>query len=204
MVTKHFATLVYRSQYDKADRRKLIRELLNESITFADLDNVGNDWSAENYPFGYTSYSSHLMLEKQSPYFQQLEKWIFREVKKYGKLLKIDFDQGEIVLSNLWINIMEKGCQHSSHLHPLSTISGTFYLNTPRSSGDFVFEDPRMSHFMGSAPRIADSGEDRLVKISPKAGELILFESWLRHEVRTHQGEEPRVSISFNYDWKWK
>jgi uncharacterized protein (TIGR02466 family) len=30
---------------------------------------------------------------------------------------------------------------------------------------------------------------------------VVLFESWLRHEVAANQAEEDRVSISFNYHW---
>jgi uncharacterized protein (TIGR02466 family) len=34
-----------------------------------------------------------------------------------------------------------------------------------------------------------------------RAGELILFESWLRHEVVANPVRSERISISFNYDW---
>jgi uncharacterized protein (TIGR02466 family) len=33
------------------------------------------------------------------------------------------------------------------------------------------------------------------------AGNVILFESWLRHEVSANPVAEDRVSISFNYNW---
>jgi uncharacterized protein (TIGR02466 family) len=40
------------------------------------------------------------------------------------------------------------------------------------------------------------------VKYKAEAGKLILFESWLRHEVSANQSDEERISISFNYDWR--
>ena len=39
------------------------------------------------------------------------------------------------------------------------------------------------------------------VTIPARPGELVLFESWLRHEVVPHRGPRERVSISFNYSW---
>ena len=34
-----------------------------------------------------------------------------------------------------------------------------------------------------------------------RAGRVVLFESWLRHEVPPNQSSSERVSISFNYSW---
>jgi uncharacterized protein (TIGR02466 family) len=33
------------------------------------------------------------------------------------------------------------------------------------------------------------------------AGHVVLFESWLRHEVAQNPVTAERVSVSFNYDW---
>jgi uncharacterized protein (TIGR02466 family) len=33
------------------------------------------------------------------------------------------------------------------------------------------------------------------------AGHLVLFESWLRHEVAPNPIDEERISVSFNYNW---
>lgn len=202
---KYFSTLFYENQLPLPLSRTLLPQLLKESYIFCELDTVGLEWSDENYPSGYTSYSSSLDLPNQSPYFADLKKWLDREVKKFAKKLEIDFEQGHLELSSLWINIMGPNCQHPSHLHPLSTISGTFYLKFPKKSGIFRIEDPRLSQFMGSAPRKPSTNDTnkRFIDIVPAAAKLILFESWLRHEVKVNQSKDERVSISFNYDWKW-
>jgi uncharacterized protein (TIGR02466 family) len=36
--------------------------------------------------------------------------------------------------------------------------------------------------------------------IGAAAGAVVLFESWLRHEVPANPGAE-RISVSFNYGW---
>jgi uncharacterized protein (TIGR02466 family) len=46
-----------------------------------------------------------------------------------------------------------------------------------------------------AAPRDAQP----FVYVTPAERTLILFESWLRHEVPPNQAREDRISVSFNY-----
>ncbi|MGH8236944.1 MAG: TIGR02466 family protein [Steroidobacteraceae bacterium] len=41
----------------------------------------------------------------------------------------------------------------------------------------------------------------RWVELQAQAGSLVLFESWLRHQVPPNPAASPRISISFNYNW---
>jgi uncharacterized protein (TIGR02466 family) len=65
------------------------------------------------------------------------------------------------------------------------------------------FEDPRLDRFMAAPPRKPGSRtENRPWIIVPaEAGSLVLFESWLRHEVAPNPVTAERISISFNYSW---
>ncbi|HEY8271605.1 MAG TPA: TIGR02466 family protein, partial [Pseudobdellovibrionaceae bacterium] len=89
------------------------------------------------------------------------------------------------------------------HIHPLSVISGTYYVQTPKDCGSIKFEDPRMVGFMASPPRKENAQErnKRFVELKPQAGNVVLFESWMRHEVPQNKSDIERISISFNYDW---
>ena len=42
---------------------------------------------------------------------------------------------------------------------------------------------------------------ERTISYAAQAGTVILFESWLRHEVPANPTVEERVSVSFNYAW---
>lgn len=184
-------------------------QILRECQAFRKLDRAGVRWSRENYPGGYTSYSSVTDLPDRSPTFARLRESIDREVSRYARELDLDLDagrgrgRGRLRMTECWINIMGAGAHHSFHLHPLSAVSGTYYVQMPRGAGAFKIEDPRIACFMGSPPRKlrARLANRRYCDISTRAGELLLFESWLKHEVPTHLGAEERVSISFNYDW---
>ena len=177
--------------------------LLRECHAFRELDSGGERWSRKNYLFGYTSYGSITDLPNRSPSFARLRQAIDREVKRYARQLEMDLGGGRLEMSSCWINIMGHGTHHSFHLHPLSVISGTYYVSVPQGSGCFKIEDPRLGYFMASPPRPprARLENQRFVELAPKAGQLLLFESWLKHEVPANHSHEERVSISFNYDW---
>jgi uncharacterized protein (TIGR02466 family) len=98
---------------------------------------------------------------------------------------------------------MGRGAVHGLHLHPLSTISGTYYVAVPRGAPGLKFEDPRLERFMAAPPRRADARRALRpwVSVVARPGGLLLFESWLRHEVPANSVAGERISISFNYSW---
>jgi uncharacterized protein (TIGR02466 family) len=106
-------------------------------------------------------------------------------------------------MTDCWVNIMPRQVVHSLHLHPLATISGTYYVYTPRGSAGLKLEDPRLDRYMATPPLKVNARTDRQrwVVLNPGAGSLVLFESWLRHEVPPNPAASPRISISFNYNW---
>jgi uncharacterized protein (TIGR02466 family) len=73
----------------------------------------------------------------------------------------------------------------------------------PAGTPGIKFEDPRLDRFMAAPPRKAGAKrETRPWGTFPAAaGQLVLFESWLRHEVVPNRVDAERVSISFNYNW---
>ncbi len=182
---------------------KLNRELLDEAYKISQIDKAGQAWSHKNYPGGYTSYGSMSQLQKFSSTYGDLEKLINPLVRQFIKHTEMDIHGKELRMNSCWLNIMPKHVVHSMHMHPLSVVSGTYYLKIPKGSGGIKFEDPRMGLFMASPARKENARieNQRFVTLQPKVGEVILFESWMRHEVPTNQAASDRVSVSFNYDW---
>ena len=39
------------------------------------------------------------------------------------------------------------------------------------------------------------------IYVAPEVGDVLLWESWLRHEVPINLADEERISVSFNYGW---
>lgn len=187
----------------RGDLRRFNQQLLRECLQLAEDDVAGQRWSTRNYPGGYTSYNSVSRMQQLSPTFALLEKRLNRHVSRYVSDLELDMTGRELAMTDCWVNIMPPQVVHSLHLHPLSTISGTYYVQTPKRSSALKFEDPRLDRFMAAPPRRRDCKPEHRswYSLAAEAGKLVLFESWLRHEVPPNTSRQPRVSISFNYNW---
>ena len=198
-----FPTEIHTARMPASRARTLNPRLIREAWLHHEQDREGVRWSRKNYPAGYTSYSSMTDLPEISSNFRQLREWIDREVRKYVNTLELDLLGGRLQMTTCWVNIMGPLSHHSFHIHPLSVISGTYYLQVPKDSGRFRIEDPRLDAFMGRPPLKKNCRRDHRshVAIDPEPGMLLLFESWLRHEVPANLGKSERISISFNYDW---
>jgi uncharacterized protein (TIGR02466 family) len=96
---------------------------------------------------------------------------------------------------------LKGGGHHSGHIHPNSIISGTFYVEVPPGSGAIRFEDPRLPSMMAAPSRRKDAPLELqpFVTVEPRRGLLLLWESWLRHEVLPGKARGERLSISFNF-----
>ncbi len=170
--------------------------MLEQTIrTLPEIDEAGVRWSRKNYPKGYTSYGSLSELHLQFSVFERLKLHLDREARSFAKKAGIRFPRGELRLSALWANLMPADCYHAFHLHPNSIVSGTFYVAVPPGSGPLRIEDPRAPLFMACPPRKMQ------IDLQPRAGEVILFESWMKHEVPPNRAAGERISVSFNYDW---
>ena len=198
-----FPTLIHTARLADKDWAAFNRQLLRECHQLAHDDLAGQRWSAKNYPGGYTSYNSVCRMQQMSPTFAALERKLNRHVASYARALALDLEGRQLAMTDCWVNIMPQLVVHGLHLHPLSTISGTYYVQTPKGCSAIKFEDPRLDRFMAAPPRRSDcKPEQRPWFIVPaEAGKLVLFESWLRHEVAPNPVKTERISISFNYNW---
>ena len=198
-----FPTFIYTAKLQHRGWQPFNRRLLHECRQLAHDDIAGQRWSAKNYPGGYTSYNSVSRMHRMSPTFALLERKLNRHVAAYARSLQLDLTGRELSMTDCWVNIMPKHVVHGLHLHPLSTISGTYYVQTPKGCSTIKFEDPRLDRFMAAPPRRSDCRPELRPWFveSAEAGKLVLFESWLRHEVAPNPVLTERISISFNYNW---
>ena len=178
----------------------LIADLARSIRLLSREDQAGRRWSSEHHYAGYTSYASLNDLTKRDPIFLKLAGLLNRHARLFAKECALDLGRRPR-LDSLWVNLLKSGGHHSGHIHPNSIISGTFYVEVPEGSGDIRFEDPRLQMMMANPPREADAPEElrSFVSVEPKPGLLLLWESWLRHEVLPGKGRKERLSISFNF-----
>lgn len=142
-------------------------------------------------------------LDTRAPEFGELKRVVDRHVAAFAGAAAFDLARKRLKLDNIWINILGPGGIHTSHIHPHSVVSGTFYAEVPEGASAIQFEDPRLGFMMAAPTRLpdADRSLQPFVTFAPKPGDLMLWESWLRHEVTMNHAGADRISVSFNYRW---
>jgi uncharacterized protein (TIGR02466 family) len=110
--------------------------------------------------------------------------------------------------ANMWANINRSGHGNEFHSHPGSFWSGVYYVDDggidadPALGGELEFMDPRGPGPAMYAPHLAfgklglSVGANETVR--PKSGRLVMFPSWVLHQVRPYGGNAQRISIAFN------
>ena len=175
-------------------------ELSNACRMLAEEDGAGRAWCKAHGYRGYTSYGSLNDLPHRLPEFAELKRLLDRHAAAYAKALNCDLAR-KPRLDSLWVNILKPGGAHSGHIHPHAFLSGTVYIEVPDGASALKLEDPRLPMMM-ARPRVHDDAteaEQPFVYLAPKAGTVLMWESWLRHEVPTNAAKADRISVSFNY-----
>jgi uncharacterized protein (TIGR02466 family) len=200
-----FPTPVYEASL-AADRGfdAFLAELEDGCRMLAAEDRAGRAWCKEHGYGGYTSYASLNDLPQRVTVFDHLRRKLDRHAATFAEALQYDLGAGRLRLDSLWVNILKPGAAHTSHIHPHSVLSGTVYVAIPPGASALKFEDPRLPMMMAAPPRRADADEPRkaFVYLQPAPGTVLIWESWLRHEVPVNTAKTERISVSFNYGWR--
>ena len=198
-----FVTRLYRAALGEHAPTIDAAELEASCYSIAEDDEAGQEWcETEGYP-GYTSYASLTDLPWRFPIFADLVRVLDAHVTAFAEDLEFDLDGRDLKLEDIWINILPEGGTHGSHIHPHSVISGTTYVSMPGGASALKLEDPRSARMMAAPARKKGAREElrTFVYATPKVGDVLLWESWLRHEVPMNMSEDDRISVSFNYAW---
>nr|WP_314446577.1 TIGR02466 family protein [uncultured Sphingomonas sp.] len=188
-----FATPLYEAELDLD-----LAELAHSIHSLAEDDSAGRRWAREHGYKGYTSYASLNDLPRRDPVVADLARALTRHAAIFARELAWDVKPK---LDSLWVNKLKPAGHHSAHIHPHSILSGTLYVEVPEGAGAIRFEDPRLPMMMAAPTRRADAPEPlrTFVTVHPRPGQLLLWESWLRHEVLPGTGRADRLSVSFNF-----
>lgn len=202
-ISSLFVTRLYRAALREQGGSIDPVALAASCLSIAEDDEAGQRWCEENDFPGYTSYASLTDLGWRFAIFADLAEVLDAHVAAFAEDLGFDLGDRTLKLDSLWINILPEGGIHTSHLHPHSVISGTTYVAMPEGTSAIKFEDPRLPMMMAAPGRKPDARREvqNFVYVAPAVGDVLLWESWLRHEVPMNMCEEDRISVSFNYGW---
>ena len=108
--------------------------------------------------------------------------------------------QIDLSIVNMWININPTGGYNSCHIHGDSLLSGVYYVKSPDLSQAIIFHNPCAARNLitSTFTTMNNALTFNTVEYKPIKGRLIIFPSWLPHEVKSNNHQEDRISISFN------
>lgn len=140
-------------------------------------NNRSNRTGFQSYEYFYGLNRMHLK-ESLEPIFKKIQSLVIDSFSS-----KFQYS-----LNNYWFNINYPGSYNHIHNHltpnkPMQGISGTFYLKVPDNSGNIIFTEKKEK-----------------VEVISKVGKVLLFSSYLDHEVSENKSNDDRISVAFNYD----
>jgi len=100
-------------------------------------------------------------------------------------------------VDNMWGNINYKYAYNRAHVHPIAAFSGVYYAQAQDTH--ITFTDPRSGRIMLGYNGFDPCDSPFSYSVPVKTGTMILFPSWLTHEVPQNLNDEDRISVAWNY-----
>jgi uncharacterized protein (TIGR02466 family) len=154
---------------------------------------VGNDKSSE-------LSHSRMLGPGDDPVLDDLVARLGPHVQDFGALLL--GEKLRWLVKEIWANVLQAGGEQAVHNHANSFVSGIVYLTRCDDSARTVFLrglggtdfSLRNAH---AGTRLGSFNAEKWVAPPPQVGDLLLFPSYLLHQVPANGGGE-RVTLAFN------
>ncbi len=144
---------------------------------------------------GWHSNDFELKNENLKNFITEISKNIGSTIKDMGW----DLETQVVKITNMWAIINTKDAFNEKHHHGNSALSAAYYVKAEQDAGNIVFFDPRQANvFHHPASKEVNNINAQVQSITPKAGTLVLFPSYLEHKVNPNLSNEDRIVISFN------
>jgi uncharacterized protein (TIGR02466 family) len=111
------------------------------------------------------------------------------------------------IYNNSWFHVTRRGGFFGVHNHPNASWSGVYCVDPGRhdpgakDSGRLTFVNPMITcamHLDVGIARMQLPYGFQTAGFSLEAGQLVIFPSWVLHDVKPFEGEGERVTIAFN------
>jgi len=148
--------------------------------------NVGG-WQSNSNPLDFIKNNSNLFIN------------VGGKVNNFSSLHGMN---DNLRMNNCWININDYKSYNMRHIHPGCMWSAILYIQTPENCGDIIFYNPafNLMSYDWREVKYYNHFNSPLWKINAESGDLLIFPSWIEHEVNPNLNEnEDRISIAMNF-----
>jgi len=179
-VKKHidiFATTI--SEFEYVANEELRKEILNSEF--------------EQIKKAHTSTSNDINLQNKKQYKGFVVK-IIDTAKEMCDFYGYEYDKLEI--TNMWINISQKGDTHMLHNHSNNIFSGVWYPFKNQITPIFFYDPRNVASFWQPRRKKLNVINSNMASFKNKQHLGLMFPSWLYHSVPP--SDETRISLSWN------
>jgi|TARA_B100000780_G_scaffold240151_1_gene182128 uncharacterized protein (TIGR02466 family) len=154
-------------------------------------------WESRDYDNRWQTKSANLHKQKEFKEFTELVISTSKEI-----LDKLKYDVEDIVITDMWANVLKSGENHPAHTHSNNFLSGVYYLHSSQGAS-IMFRDPRPAADV-ITPRKKETNVTNasLLRYASKQNRAIFFPSWLQHWVEPNKSTNNRISIAWNIQVK--
>jgi len=147
-------------------------------------ENQGNVTSVDNY-----------ILNK--PELHSLTEFLNNSLQEYFNAVYSPKTDANLCITQSWVNYTKPGQFHHKHAHPNSLISGVFYIQASKETDKLHFFKDGFQQLKVS-PKDFNLYNSESWWLAAATGTLYLFPSSLQHMVEKVNGDDTRISLSFN------
>jgi len=170
------------------------QEILKPGLTDEEKEFL-NSFELKNNIFNKDSINCRVLDSKE---LVRLKDFLTQSINHYLNAVIKPATSCELYITQSWVNHTNKGERHHKHIHPNSIISGVFYVNVVSEKDRIIFFNNREQQLI----KIDSASHDEMNSFAwwfpVQNNLLILFPSYLPHEVAEVETESTRVSLSFN------
>jgi len=166
------------------------------------IDSLGSKYLGQNNYLSTYNINDAGVKQQTDKRLDKLTLFLKNSARKYFSDHCIDSSKWKLEPYYLF-NKIKSGGAHPPHTHPECILSGCFYLKIPENSSNIVFNDPRGYFKHIYYPPIFGSMSDKYsllpeYAIVPQEGMILMWPSWLEHQVPTSVISEERIVVAFN------
>jgi uncharacterized protein (TIGR02466 family) len=167
---------------------KLDRDLTEKELSFVKgqetRPNMGNKTSVDNTILRHKEMTN-------------LRDFIETSVSDYFTAVHNPKHKVNLRITQSWLNYTEPGEWHHKHAHPNSFVSGVFYPQANKETDKIYFYRDGFQQIK-LPPENWNVWNSESWWFEVGTGDLVIFPSSLQHMVETVQGNQTRISLSFN------
>jgi uncharacterized protein (TIGR02466 family) len=177
-----FSTPIYRCNFSRP-------------FTHAEMDFIRKQHGECRLNIGNRSTKDNYILNKKI--FRSIKKELERRLQDYLEKVICPKPGIRPYITQSWINYTGKGQYHHEHQHDNSYISGVLYLTANKNVDRIYFQRKRSTIFSPPIETFNDWNSSSWW-MPIHTATLIMFPSWLVHNVGRKEDDDLRVSLSFN------